>query len=101
MAQPGAEPQLDPGAAPHPLPAPLFLGFAVASIGGPVALLTLLPGTAGDGVDSAGLVVALALLVFAAPLWIWLAFSRRLVTAGGLSAFVEAAAGRRAAVAHG
>lgn len=92
---------MDPGAAPHPLPAPLFFGFAVASIGGPVALLTLLPGTAGDGVDSAGLVVALALLVFAAPLWIWLAFSGRLVTPGGLSAFVEVAAGRRAAVAHG
>ena len=31
----------------------LFLGFAVASIGGPLALLTLFPGTAGDGIDSA------------------------------------------------
>jgi hypothetical protein len=43
----------------------------------------------------------LALAVFAVPLWIWLAYSGRVVTAGGLSAFVEAAAGRRAAVAHG
>jgi len=101
LATSGARPRQAPGAAPHPLPAPLFVGFAVASIGGPIALLTFLPGTAGDGVDSAGLVVALALLVFAAPLWIWLAYSGRLVTPGGLSAFVEAAAGRRAAVAHG
>ena len=40
-------------------------------------------------------------MVFAAPLGIWLVFSKRVVSAGGLSAFVEAAAGRPAAVAHG
>jgi amino acid transporter len=78
------------------------LGFAIASIGGPLALLSFLPGTAGeDGVSSAGLVVALGLAVFAVPLGIWLAFSRRVVSPGGLSAFVEAAAGRPAAVVHG
>jgi amino acid transporter len=82
------------------LPALLLLGFAVASIGGPLALLSFLPGTAGAGVDSAGLVVALALVVFAVPLGIWLAFSGRVVSAGGLSAFVEEAAGRPAAIAH-
>jgi amino acid transporter len=82
------------------LPALLLLGFAVASIGGPIALLSFLPGAAGDAIDSAGLVVALALVVFAAPLAIWLAFSLRVVSGGGLSAFVEAAAGRPAAVAH-
>ena len=79
----------------------LFVGFAMASIGGPIALLTLFPSTAGDGVDSAGLVVVLALALFAAPLGIWLAFSRNIVSMGGLSAFVEAAAGRRAALVHG
>jgi amino acid transporter len=84
-----------------PLSAGLFVGFAAASIGGPIALVTLLPGSAGDGLDSAGLVVALALIVFAAPLGIWLAYSRSIVFAGGLSAFVAAAAGRRAAVVHG
>jgi amino acid transporter len=79
-----------------------LLGFALASIGGPLALLSFLPGIAGDeGVRSAGLVVALSLAVFAVPLAIWLVFSRRVVSPGGLSAFVEAAAGRRAAVAHG
>lgn len=86
---------------PAELPASLYLGFAVASIGGPIALLTLLPGTAGDGLDSAGLVVLLALAVFAAPLGIWLSYSGSVVSPGGLSAFVRAAAGRRAAVAHG
>jgi amino acid transporter len=79
-----------------------LLGFALASIGGPLALLSFLPGIAGDeGVRSAGLVVALSLAVFAVPLAIWLVFSARVVSPGGLSAFVEAAAGRRAAVAHG
>ncbi|HEY4412812.1 MAG TPA: hypothetical protein VGN06_07425, partial [Gaiellaceae bacterium] len=67
----------------------------------PLALITFLPGVAGAGDTSAGLVVALALVVFAAPLAIWLAFSKRIASAGGLSAFVGAAAGRPAAVAHG
>ncbi|MGH3002860.1 MAG: hypothetical protein ACRDM1_09425, partial [Gaiellaceae bacterium] len=87
--------------APANLPPLLFIGFAIASIGGPLALLTLVPSTAGDGLDSAAVVVALALLVFSVPLAIWVAYSRRVVSPGGLTAFVQAAAGRRAAVAHG
>ena len=80
----------------------LFVGFAIASIGGPLALPNFLPGTAGDeGIASAGLVVLLGLAVFAAPLVLWLAYSRRVVSPGGLSAFVEAAAGRQAALVHG
>jgi hypothetical protein len=80
----------------------LFVGFAVASIGGPLALPNFLPGTAGDeGIESAGLVVLLALAVFAAPLVLWLVYSRRVVSPGGLTAFVEAAAGRGAALVHG
>ena len=80
----------------------LFVGFAIASIGGPLALANFLPGTAGDdGIESAGLVVLLALAVFIAPLAIWLAYSRRVVSPGGLTAFVAAAAGRRVAVLHG
>ena len=88
----------EPSAAVAPV---LFVGFAMASIGGPIALLTLLPGAAGESLDSAGLVVLLALALFAAPLAIWLAYSRRVVSPGGLSAFVAAAAGRRAALAQG
>lgn len=84
-----------------PLSPLLFLGFAVASIGGPLALPTIFPGTVGEGADSAGLVVLLALVVFAAPLSIWLVYSQRIVSPGGLTAFVDAAAGRRLALAHG
>jgi hypothetical protein len=84
------------------VPPLLFVGFAIASIGGPLALANFLPGTAGDdGISSAGLVVLLALAVFAAPLALWLVYSRRVVSPGGLTAFVEAAAGRRAALVHG
>ena len=79
----------------------LFTGFAVASVGGPLALLTLFPSTAGDGIESAGLVVVLGLALFVFPLGIWLSYSGRVVTAGGLTAFVDAAAGRRVALAHG
>ena len=43
----------------------------------------------------------LGLAVFAVPLGIWLVYSGRVVSGGGLSAFVEAAVGRRAAVVHG
>ena len=90
-----------PSTPPAAISPALFVGFAVASIGGPLALPTLFPGTAGDGVDSAGLVVLLAVAVFAAPLAIWLSYSRRVVSPGGLSAFVATAAGRRAALVHG
>src|SRR5581483_3710668 len=45
--------------------------------------------------------VLLAVAVFAAPLAIWLSYSRRVVSPGGLSAFVATAAGRRAALVHG
>jgi hypothetical protein len=80
----------------------LFVGFAIASIGGPLALANFLPGTAGDdGIESAGLVVLLAVAVFVAPLTLWLVYSRRVVSPGGLSAFVDAAAGRGAALVHG
>ena len=84
-----------------PLAPALFVGLAIASIGGPLALPTLLPGTLGDAIGSAWLVVLLALVVFAFPLGIWVVYSRRVVSPGGLSAFVAASAGRAAAVTHG
>jgi hypothetical protein len=79
----------------------LFVGLAIASIGGPLALANFLPATAGDAIGSAGLVVLLALAVFAAPLTIWLVYSRDVVSPGGLTAFVDAAAGRPAALVQG
>lgn len=93
----GTEPAPERGFSPL-----LFVGFAVASIGGPLALINFLPGTAGDGgIESAALVVLLAVAVFVAPLALWLAYAGRVVSPGGLTAFVEAAAGRPAALVHG
>jgi len=83
------------------LPPALFLGAAIASIGGPLALVSLyVPGAAGGAVSSLGLTVALAVVVFLVPLAIWLAYSERIASAGGLTAFVEAATGRTAARLH-
>ena len=70
----------------------------MASIGGPLALVALYtPSAAGDAIRSSGLTVGLAIVVFLAPLAIWVAYSERIASAGGLAAFVEAAAGRTVA----
>jgi hypothetical protein len=83
----------------RPLSRPLFLGLATASIGGPLALAALyIPGAAGG--SSAGLATALAALVFLAPLGIWWSYSGRVASRAGLTAFVDAGAGRRAAWGH-
>jgi hypothetical protein len=78
-----------------------FVGVAVASFGGPLALAALsAPGLVGDAADSAGLAMVIAAVVFLIPLAIWFAYSRRVAGYGGLYAFVEAAAGRPVAVAQ-
>jgi amino acid transporter len=75
------------------LPPALFLGFAVASIGGPLALAVIYVPGAAD-MRSAGLVTLLGAALYAAPLLVWLGFSRDIVSPAGLAGFVEAAAGR-------
>ena len=78
-----------------------FTGVAVASFGGPLALAALAaPSLAADASDSAGLAMLAAVVVFIVPLAIWLRYSRYVNSAGGLYAFVEAAAGRRLALAQ-
>jgi len=78
-----------------------FAGVAVASFGGPLALAALAaPGLAADAAESAGLAMLAAAVVFTAPLAIWLRYSRHVNGAGGLYAFVEAAAGRHVALAQ-
>jgi hypothetical protein len=73
----------------------------VCSFGGPLALAALsAPALVGDASDSAGLAMVAAAVVFLAPLAIWLLYSRRIASSGGLTAFVEAAAGRRVALAQ-
>jgi hypothetical protein len=72
----------------------LFLGLAVASIGGPLALGALyLPVPLGGAVASSGLATVIAIVAFSAPVAIWVLYSRRIASTGGLTAFVEAAAG--------
>ncbi len=51
-----------------------------------------------DAADSAGLAVLASVVVFAAPLAIWLRYARDVSGSGGLYGFVEAAAGRRVAL---
>jgi hypothetical protein len=76
-----------------------FAAVAVCSFGGPLSLAALnAPGLVGDVSGSAGLVNVAAVVVFVLPLAVWLLYSNRVSGAGGLSAFVEAAAGRRVAL---
>jgi hypothetical protein len=81
----------------RPLSPALFCGFAVASIGGPLALAVIYVPGAAD-MRSAGLVTLLGAVIYAAPLAVWVRFSRDVVSPAGLAGFVEAAAGRRLAL---
>jgi len=47
----------------------------------------------GDAVVSSGLATVIAIIAFSAPVAIWVLYSRRIASTGGLTAFVEAAAG--------
>jgi amino acid transporter len=76
-----------------------FLGVALTSFGGPLALAALYAPTIVAGASaSAGLAMAAAMVVFVVPLAIWLRYSRRINSSGGLFSFVEAAVGRRVAL---
>ena len=76
-----------------------FTGLAVVSFGGPLALAALIaPAMVADASASAGLVMVLAVALFAFPLLIWLRYARRVNGPGGLYSYVEAAAGRRIAL---
>jgi amino acid transporter len=80
------------------IPPFLYVGFAVASIGGPLALVSLVPDAAGRGLHAAGLTVLLAAVLFLVPLYVWYRYSEQIASAGGLYAFVEAAVGRPVAL---
>jgi amino acid transporter len=75
--------------------------MAVCSFGGPLALAALsAPGLLADSGGSTGLAMVAAVVVFGAPLAIWLRYARYISSSGGLFAFVEAAVGRRVALAQ-
>jgi hypothetical protein len=84
-----------PQAAARQISPPLFYALTVASIGGPLALIALEipPALSGAG-SSAGLVTLVGTLAFIFPLVVWLRYSVRIASSGGLYAFVEAAVGR-------
>lgn len=86
----------------RPIGAWAFTGVAVASFGGPLALAALsAPGLVADAGASAGLEMLAAAVLFASALAIWLRYARHVSSSGGLYAFVEAAAGRKVALAQG
>ena len=78
-----------------------FLGVAVASFGGPLALAALyVPTTIDDVTGSAGFITLAGSLVFVVPLIIWMRYARQVAGSGGLYDYVEAAVGRRPALLH-
>ncbi len=80
-------------------PGPLLLLVVFAAFGGPLALAALYaPGAIEDVTRSGGLIAIVAAVAFVAPLAVWLRFSRDISSSGGLTAFVEAAVGRRVAL---
>jgi hypothetical protein len=71
----------------------------VAAFGGPLALAALYaPAALADVTGSAGAVTLVGVVAFVAPVFIWLRYARDIAGPGGLTAFVEAAAGRRVAL---
>jgi amino acid transporter len=84
------------------MPTAVFYGIAIASVGGPLALVTLfLPNTLLEVKSWSGLVVLLGALAFVFPVIAWYRYAGRVASSGGLYSFVEAAAGTRVARAHG
>lgn len=83
------------------VPSSLVLGFAVASIGGPLALTSLVPSVVGSGIRSVGLVTLLGAALFGLPILLWARYSEQVSSSAGLFAFVEQAAGRKLAWVQG
>jgi hypothetical protein len=80
-------------------PGPLLLLVVFAAFGGPLALAALYaPGDVEDVTRSGGLIAIVAAVAFIGPLAVWMRFSRDIASPGGLTAFVEAAVGRRIAL---
>ena len=85
-----------------PLPRPLLAGFALACVGGPLALVVLLGPDAvgGPAIGSAGLTALLGVAAFVPPLVVWWRFGERIAGSGGLYGYVRTAAGPRMAAVH-
>lgn len=78
-----------------------FGGFAITSFGGTLALAAYVaPAVVVDAGANAGIATVVAVVVFGAPLAIWLSYARTVNGSGGLYDFVKAAAGQRVAWAQ-
>jgi amino acid transporter len=77
-----------------------FGGVAVSSFGTLAIAALFAPTTLGGASASAGLTMLAGAVVFILPIAIWLRYSQHVSSSGGLYAFVEAAAGRRVALAQ-
>ncbi|MGN6380455.1 MAG: hypothetical protein ACTHNU_16005 [Gaiellales bacterium] len=86
----------------RPLHPALLAGFALACIGGPLALVVLLGPDAvgGPAIGSAGLTSLLGVAAFVPPLLVWWRFGERIAGSGGLYGYVREAAGPRIALAQ-
>jgi hypothetical protein len=82
--------------------APVALALvAVAAVGGPLALTGLYgPASVEDVIGASGWVVVAGAVAFASLVAIWVRYSRDVAGPAGLTGFVEAAAGRRVALAQ-
>ncbi len=89
---------------PRPVERPIgpwaFTGVAVSSFGTLAIAALFAPTTIPRASASAGLTMLAGAVVFILPIAIWLRYSRHVNSSGGLYAFVEAAAGRRVALAQ-
>ena len=76
-----------------------FLGVAIASLGGPLALAALyVPTIVPDVTRSAGFITLVGSAAFVVPLVIWLRYARHVTGSGGLYDYVLASVGRRPAL---
>lgn len=77
------------------MPKTVFYGIAVASVGGPLAIVALyMPQSVADTRESAGLVAVVAAAIFALPIVVWRRYAAEIAGSGGLYSFVEAAVGK-------
>jgi amino acid transporter len=87
----------------RPLPRFVVAGFAVACVGGPLALVALYGPDAvgGPAIGSAGLVSLIGAIGFLPVLYVWWRYSQRIASGGGLYEFVRQSAGPGPARLHG
>lgn len=84
------------------IPDYLLYGFAIASIGGPLALVTiyLFSSTYMTGAYSS-YAMLFGTLLFIAPLMVWYRYSKRIASSGGQYTFVKRAVGEKTAKLQG